>query len=202
MHRPPAGPGHRPAPLGPQGRSSLTSVNDAQEKAAQTPGPGPLNAPRAKDEAWFAAAELHKLELLLNVATLGYAALWLDIDSIVFRNPLPHLLALGADLALPDARCVARPDDAAPAERPAPRGAGVSLDQASGARPAAARPPRAAPCECSGRAVMGRFWHFFLGCALGAAQRALRRMHIGVPAEQAAAVAHMHRMCLQFLIRC
>ena len=110
---------------------------------------------RVQDEAWFAAAELHKLELLLNVATLGYAALWLDIDSIVFRNPLPHLLSLGADLALPDARCVARPDDAAPAERPAPRGGGVSLDQASGARPPAARPPLAAPCERSGRAVLG-----------------------------------------------
>ena len=86
-----------------------------------------------QDEAWFAAAELHKLELLLNVATLGYAALWLDIDSIVFRNPLPHLLALDADLALPDARCASR-DDRSPAERPAAApGAGVELSQASGA---------------------------------------------------------------------
>lgn len=89
--------------------------------------------PSAQDEAWFAAAELHKLELLLNVATLGYAALWLDIDSIVFRNPLTHLLALDADLALPDARCASR-DDRSPTERPAAApAAGVELSQASGA---------------------------------------------------------------------
>ncbi|KAK9826435.1 hypothetical protein WJX81_005445 [Elliptochloris bilobata] len=84
-----------------------------------------------QDEAWFAAAELHKLELLLNVATLGYAALWLDIDSVVFRNPLPHLLALDADLALPDAGCVSR-DDRPPAQRPGAPGASVELHQASG----------------------------------------------------------------------
>lgn len=107
-----------------------------------------------QDDAWFAAAELHKLELLLNVATLGYAALWLDIDSVVFRNPLPHLLTLNADLALPDAACSMR-DDHTPAERPASRGAGVALNQASGVIPSPVpkqgptlhAPPAAAPAH-------------------------------------------------------
>lgn len=44
--------------------------------------------------AWHAAAELHKLELILNVLTLGYSVLYMEPDATVFRNPMLHLLSL------------------------------------------------------------------------------------------------------------
>ena len=45
-------------------------------------------------DVWRVAAELHKLELVLNVLTFGYSVLYLEPDTIVFRNPLQHLLSL------------------------------------------------------------------------------------------------------------
>ncbi len=47
-----------------------------------------------KGDAWHAAAELHKLELILNILTFGYSVLYLEPDVTVFRNPMPHLLSL------------------------------------------------------------------------------------------------------------
>ena len=40
------------------------------------------------------AAELHKLELILNVLTSGYSVLYMEPDATVFRNPMLHLLSL------------------------------------------------------------------------------------------------------------
>ena len=40
------------------------------------------------------AAELHKLELILNVLTSGYSVLYMEPDGTVFRNPMLHLLSL------------------------------------------------------------------------------------------------------------
>ena len=45
-------------------------------------------------DAWQAAAELHKLELILNVLTCGYSVLYMEPDATVFRNPMLHLLSL------------------------------------------------------------------------------------------------------------
>ena len=44
--------------------------------------------------AWHVAAELHKLELILDVLTSGYSVLYMEPDSTVFRNPMLHLLSL------------------------------------------------------------------------------------------------------------
>ncbi len=43
---------------------------------------------------WHVAAELHKLELILNVLTSGYSVLYMEPDATVFRNPMLHLLSL------------------------------------------------------------------------------------------------------------
>ena len=40
------------------------------------------------------AAELHKLELILNVLTSGHSVLYMEPDATVFRNPMLHLLSL------------------------------------------------------------------------------------------------------------
>lgn len=46
------------------------------------------------------AAELHKLELILNVLTFGYSVLYVSPDTTVFRNPMDHLLSLKVGPAL------------------------------------------------------------------------------------------------------
>ena len=40
------------------------------------------------------AAELHKLELILSALTFGYSVLYVEPDTAVYRNPMPHLLSL------------------------------------------------------------------------------------------------------------
>lgn len=45
-------------------------------------------------DTWHLAAELHKLELILNALTFGYSVLYVEPDAAVFRNPMPHLLSL------------------------------------------------------------------------------------------------------------
>ena len=45
-------------------------------------------------DTWHIAAELHKLELILNALTFGYSVLYVEPDTAVFRNPMPHLLSL------------------------------------------------------------------------------------------------------------
>jgi len=45
-------------------------------------------------DAWHLAAELHKLELILNIVTLGYSVVYVDVDTVFFRNPMNHLLSL------------------------------------------------------------------------------------------------------------
>lgn len=44
-------------------------------------------------DAWHLAAELHKLELILNILTLGYSVAYVDVDTMFFRNPMPILLS-------------------------------------------------------------------------------------------------------------
>ena len=39
-------------------------------------------------------AELHKLELILNILTFGYSVVCVDVDTIFFRDPMHHLLSL------------------------------------------------------------------------------------------------------------
>ncbi|EIE22961.1 hypothetical protein COCSUDRAFT_41969 [Coccomyxa subellipsoidea C-169] len=56
-------------------------------------------------DAWHVAAELHKLELILNILTLGYSVLYVDVDHVFYRNPMHHLLSLQADIGLPDNHC-------------------------------------------------------------------------------------------------
>ncbi|KAK9903476.1 hypothetical protein WJX75_006537 [Coccomyxa subellipsoidea] len=56
-------------------------------------------------DAWHVAAELHKLELILNILTFGYSVVYVDVDTIFFRNPMHHLLSLQADIGLPDNQC-------------------------------------------------------------------------------------------------
>lgn len=45
-------------------------------------------------DTWHLAAELHKLELILNALTFGYSVLYVEPTTAVFRNPMPHLLSL------------------------------------------------------------------------------------------------------------
>ncbi|CAL8465577.1 g5113 [Coccomyxa elongata] len=63
-------------------------------------------------DAWHLAAELHKLELILNILTLGYSVAYVDVDTMFFRNPMPFLLSSQADIALPDNTCRAASDNA------------------------------------------------------------------------------------------
>ncbi len=42
------------------------------------------------------AAELHKLELILNILTLGYSVVFMDPDTVVYHNPMHHILSLEA----------------------------------------------------------------------------------------------------------
>lgn len=48
----------------------------------------------SQGDAWHLAAELHKLELILNIVTLGYSVVYVDVDTVFFRNPMIHLLSL------------------------------------------------------------------------------------------------------------
>ena len=43
-------------------------------------------------DTWHLAAELHKLDLTLNVLTFGYSVLHVEPDA-VYRNPMRHLLS-------------------------------------------------------------------------------------------------------------
>jgi hypothetical protein len=45
-------------------------------------------------DGWHLVAELHKLELILNSLTFGYSVLFVESNTAVFRNPMPHLLSL------------------------------------------------------------------------------------------------------------
>ena len=49
----------------------------------------------------------------LSLVSNTLAQVYLDPDVLVFRNPLPHLLDLDADVAVPEERC-AVPRDKAP----------------------------------------------------------------------------------------
>ncbi|CAK0786581.1 hypothetical protein CVIRNUC_009795 [Coccomyxa viridis] len=51
------------------------------------------------------AAELHKLELVHEVLAFGYSAVYVELDTVFFHNPMQHLLSLQADVALPDNLC-------------------------------------------------------------------------------------------------
>jgi hypothetical protein len=48
----------------------------------------------SQGDAWHVVAELHKLELILNILTFGYSVVYVDVDTIFFRNPMHHLLSL------------------------------------------------------------------------------------------------------------
>ena len=43
---------------------------------------------------WQLAAELYKLELIHEVLAFGYSAVYVELDTVFFRNPMQHLLSL------------------------------------------------------------------------------------------------------------
>ena len=45
-------------------------------------------------DSWRLAAELHKLELIHEVLAFGYSAVYVELDTVFFRNPMQHLLSL------------------------------------------------------------------------------------------------------------
>lgn len=54
-------------------------------------------------DSWHVAAELHKLELILNILTFGYSVIFMDPDTVVYHNPMHHLLSLKARTHPPNA---------------------------------------------------------------------------------------------------
>ena len=47
-----------------------------------------------QDDSWQLAAELYKLELVHEVLACGYSAIYVELDTVFFCNPLQHLLSL------------------------------------------------------------------------------------------------------------
>lgn len=45
-------------------------------------------------DSWQLAAELHKLELVHEVLAFGYSAVYVELDTVFFHNPMQHLLSL------------------------------------------------------------------------------------------------------------
>ena len=45
-------------------------------------------------DSWQLAAELYKLELIHEVLTFGYSAVYVELDTVFFRSPMQHLLSL------------------------------------------------------------------------------------------------------------
>ncbi|KAK9835027.1 hypothetical protein WJX81_005124 [Elliptochloris bilobata] len=84
-------------------------------------------------DEWFAAVSMNKLELVLNVMTLGYSVLWMDLDVVAYRNPLPYLIGLSVDVAVPNSRCADTHDEV-------PLSAGAPLEQDTGLLYADANP--------------------------------------------------------------
>ena len=44
--------------------------------------------------SWQLATELHKLELVHEVLAFGYSAVYVELDTVFYRNPMQHLLSL------------------------------------------------------------------------------------------------------------
>ena len=49
---------------------------------------------RMQGDSWQLAAKLHKLELIHGVLASGYSAVYVELDTVFFRNPMQHLLSL------------------------------------------------------------------------------------------------------------
>ena len=45
-------------------------------------------------DSWQLVAELYKLEVIHQVLASGYSALYTELDTVFFRNPMQHLLSL------------------------------------------------------------------------------------------------------------